>query len=148
MGAKGLMGEAGVTSSAIHRRLCSPLTICVNSLSAFARLTMESSDSDISDTECFFSPTEIKPYQFEPRYTEGEVSDSSDDQDESDDSVGSDSTEDSSRQTNSDWCHCENCIAMPLLSECVCCLENDAIEQKLEGETCITSGTTIFNLFA
>ena len=88
-----------MTSSAIQRSslgflfLETPLTSLVT-LGPFCQ-TIEAFNSDLSDNEYFFTPSEIKPYQFEPKYSESEMPKEDDDSDTS--MTNSDNAEDSSQ---------------------------------------------------
>ena len=95
MGAKGIMG---VTSSAIQRSSLGFLFLetPLRSLVTLGPLSnYEAFNSDLSDNEYFFTPSEIKPYQFEPKYSESEMPKEDDDSDTS--MTDSDNAEDSSQ---------------------------------------------------
>ena len=72
----------------------------------------------------------IRPYAFEPSYSEVEgVSDSKDSEENSD----------SERVGNTDWCGCEVCVCLSQ-KECICYHEWDIPEERLEVEDddCVT----------
>lgn len=77
--------------------------------------------------------SQISPYQFEPEYSSSEEQPQSaaEEEEGEEDSVLNEGNE--NRRSNTSWCSCEQCAAMPSERECVCCKELTFLFKIVEG---------------
>ena len=77
--------------------------------------------------------SQISPYQFEPEYSSSEEQPQSaaEEEGEEEDSVSNEGNK--NRRSNTSWCSCEGCVAMPSEKECVCCKELTFLSKIVEG---------------
>ena len=85
---------------------------------------------------------DVEPYQFEPLMTAEELSAYRErvSNRRDDDSDGEDEEENygDSRIGNSSWCSCGRCVAMPTVTESLCCNELREARDKMGQNACIT----------
>ncbi|XP_073241599.1 P2X purinoceptor 7-like [Porites lutea] len=79
----------------------------------------------------------VQPFQFEPTYPPGQEPIDLEEESESGDTNQRDAR---GRIGSTEWCSCEECVAMATEEECFCCQELAELNQKLDesGVGCIT----------
>ena len=88
--------------------------------------------------------TERKGFLFEPKKQSLDTEDEDAISDVSDDD---DKQQKEARTSNLLWCKCYRCSIMPTESECICCLEKDAVCQKMNSDVeCITKHNSFFKV--
>lgn len=74
----------------------------------------------------FVAMAALEPYRFEPeRAQHPEENDGED-------------SEDNYRLESTDWCSCALCQVLPTPRECICCREQEDLENKMEGTNVFT----------